>query len=67
MSYENEIRPQGKSNTQKRPKVTSYDSCHEHSIEHWVEVRHLVEGVQEENTGAQPRIIAPGRKPNNGT
>ena len=31
-----------------RPQVTSYDSGHEHSIEHWIEVRLMVEESAEE-------------------
>jgi len=32
----------------KKPHVTSYDSGYEHSIEHWIEVREMVEASAEE-------------------
>ena len=35
-----------------RPKVTSYDSGYEHSLEHWFETRTLFEEVEEENNSA---------------
>lgn len=31
-----------------KPKITSYDSGYEHSIEHWIEVRQMVEASAEE-------------------
>jgi hypothetical protein len=34
-----------------RPHITSYDTGFEHSLEHWTEVRHLVEEAEEETTG----------------
>lgn len=32
-----------------RPIVTSYDSCFEHSVEHWIELRRMVELQDEDN------------------
>ena len=48
MSYKNETEVQ--KTTAARPLVTSYDSGHEHSIEHWIEVRIMVEEFEEETT-----------------
>ena len=31
-----------------RPLVTSYDSGYEHSLEHWLDVQHLVEADEKE-------------------
>jgi hypothetical protein len=36
-----------------RPPVTSYDSGYEHSLEHWFEVRHLVD---EANGQSEPGL-----------
>lgn len=36
-----------------RPVPTSYDSPHEHSWEHWVQVRELVEEEDEEDCSAE--------------
>ena len=36
--------------TSAKPRVTSYDSGYEHSIEHWIEVRRMVEDSEEEVT-----------------
>ncbi len=49
MSYNYEIKDQRKA-TSAKPRVTSYDSGYEHSIEHWIEVRQLVEECAEEVT-----------------
>jgi hypothetical protein len=43
MLFNNEIKSRCKSTLAERPPVTSYDSCHEHSIEHCIELRILVE------------------------
>jgi hypothetical protein len=49
MSHNYEIkRPQ--ETTTAKPRVTSYDSGYEHSIEHWIEVRQMVEESAEEIT-----------------
>lgn len=37
-----------------RPLITSYDSGHEHSFEHYAEVRQLVEAAHEEFMRATP-------------
>jgi hypothetical protein len=31
------------------PVVTSYDSCYEHSVEHWIELRRMVELQNEDS------------------
>jgi hypothetical protein len=31
-----------------RPFVTSYDSGYEHSLEHWIDLQHRVEGADKE-------------------
>jgi len=36
--------------TTTKPRVTSYDSGYEHSIEHWIEVRQMVEESDEKIT-----------------
>ncbi len=46
MSYE--IKCPSYSTTAK-PKITSYDSGYEHSVEHWIEVRQMVEEESEEH------------------
>ena len=44
-----------------KPEVTTYDSGHEHSIEHWVEVRLMVEESEQEESGmSKPRALAAG-------
>jgi hypothetical protein len=58
MSRKNNTKPQSKT-TIARPQVTSYDSGHEHSIEHWIEVRLMVEEFEEETVSiAKPRALA---------
>jgi hypothetical protein len=47
MSQSNEIKLLHETKTGK-PQVTSYDSGHEHSIEHWFEVRLLMQFEDEE-------------------
>ena len=42
MFHNDVIKYQSKA-TNPRPMLTSYDSGYEHSIEHWIEVRQLVE------------------------
>ena len=42
MSYQNENELQSNGRNSKPP-VTSYDSGHEHSVEHWMEVQRMVE------------------------
>jgi len=37
-----------------RPRVTSYDSGYEHSLEHWLAVQQLVEGAEAEPESARP-------------
>jgi hypothetical protein len=57
MSYTNNTKPQSKTTTAK-PQVTSYDG-HEHSIEHWIELRMMVEEFEEETLLiATPRALA---------
>ena len=57
MSHKNNIEPQSKTTTV-RPQVTSYDG-HEHSIEHWVAVRLMVEEFEEETLLiTTPRALA---------
>jgi hypothetical protein len=49
MSHNTEIKyKNGNENT--RPQVSSYDSGYEHSYEHWIEVRQLVEDFEEQIT-----------------
>jgi hypothetical protein len=56
MSFMNEIKAQGKI-TNARPQVVSYDACHEHSIEHWIELRILVEESAHETIAiAEPAL-----------
>lgn len=38
--------------TASRPHVTSYDTGFEHSLEHWLEVQHLVGEASDESAGA---------------
>lgn len=38
--------------TTARPHVTTYDAGFEHSVEHWMEVRHLVEEAENESTSS---------------
>jgi hypothetical protein len=58
MSHKNNTKPQSKTTTV-RPQVTSYDSGHEHSIEHWIEVRVMVEEFEEETVViAKPQALA---------
>ena len=40
-----------------RPRVTSYDSAYEHSLEHWLEVKQLVEAA-DEDAGAEAPLSA---------
>jgi hypothetical protein len=40
-----------------RPRITSYDSGHEHSLEHWLELKELVE----EEFKAAPKPLAMGK------
>ena len=40
--------PQIASSSGDRPRVTSYDSGYEHSLEHWLAVRQLVEAAANE-------------------
>lgn len=49
MSHYTEIKHKN-GNTNTRPQVTSYDSGYEHSYEHWIEVRQLVEDSDEQIT-----------------
>lgn len=45
--------------TSTKPQLSSYDSGHEHSIEHWVEVRLMVDAAEEETDAiAKPRAFA---------
>lgn len=56
MSVINEIKSQGKIATA-RPHVISYDACHEHSIEHCIELRILVEESAHETIAiAEPKL-----------
>jgi hypothetical protein len=48
MTYNNEIQLQRKNASANRPQVTSYDSGYEHSIEHLMEVRLLMQESEEE-------------------
>lgn len=48
MSHNYEIILPGSSS--ERPEVTSYDSGSEYSLQHWVEVRRLVDESEEETT-----------------
>jgi hypothetical protein len=48
MSYENGINLPSQSRAAKRPNVTSYDSGHEHSYEHLMDVRRMVEEADRE-------------------
>ena len=41
-----------------RPRVTSYDSGYEHSLEHWFEVQQLVEAADEERSAPAPLAAA---------
>jgi hypothetical protein len=41
-----------------RPLVTSYDSGHEHSVEHWFEVRLLVLSEDEVTAPVEPLKMA---------
>jgi hypothetical protein len=43
-----EINSPGRADSPERPKITSYDACNEHSVEHWVDVRRLVEESEKE-------------------
>jgi hypothetical protein len=57
MSHTNNTESQSKTTTV-RPLVTSYDG-HEHSIEHWIELRMMVEEFEEETVlVATPRALA---------
>lgn len=47
MNHNQEIQSQSKP-VSARPRVTSYDSGHEYSIEHWNELRLMVEESAEE-------------------
>jgi hypothetical protein len=40
-----------RNHTAREPGVTSYDSSHEHSLEHWTEVQRLVDEADEEFEG----------------
>jgi hypothetical protein len=42
--------------TASRPVLTSYDSGVEHSVEHWAEVRKLVEAEDEDEVSAEQLI-----------
>ncbi len=46
MSRNNAIEHQSKMTA--RPEVTTYDCCYEHSYEHWIELRLVVEAADEE-------------------
>ena len=41
-----------------RPRVTSYDSGYEHSLEHWLEVKQLVEAAAAETAPKAPLLLA---------
>jgi hypothetical protein len=43
--------------SQKRPSVSSYDSGHEHSLEHLIELRQLVAEADEETDSPKLRAI----------
>lgn len=49
MSYQNELMPLRQELTAQRPAVTTYDSCFEHSVEHWIELRRMVELQNEDD------------------
>jgi hypothetical protein len=57
MFHNDEFTSQNQTAFAKRPQVISYDSGYEHSIEHLIEVRHLVEESAEETT-----VIAEARE-----
>jgi hypothetical protein len=59
MSHNYEINSPGNSISAERPKVTSYDACNEHSVEHWVDLRVLVEESEKET----PVIAKPPSEP----
>jgi len=41
-----------------RPRVTSYDSGYEHSLEHWLEVKQMVEAAAAETAPKTPLPLA---------
>ena len=56
MFDENDTKSQGKTAVGK-PQVTSYDSGYEHSFEHWIEVRRMVDAEEENILVAKPRAL----------
>ncbi len=46
MSKNNAIKYQRE--TTAKPEVTTYDCCYEHSYEHWIELRRVVDAADEE-------------------
>jgi len=53
MVSELETKPPIESPSTGRPLVTSYDSGYEHSLEHWLAVRQLVEAAEAEPAPAR--------------
>jgi hypothetical protein len=49
-----ELAPQAATPNRGRPRVTSYDSGYEHSLEHWLAVQQLVEAAEAEPESARP-------------
>jgi hypothetical protein len=47
MSFETRLRSHIQAASARRPEVTSYDSGYEHSMEHWIELRMMVEDIEE--------------------
>ena len=50
MSFNNAISSQNKTASAKKLMVTSYDLGHEHSVEHWIELRIMVDEVEEKTS-----------------
>jgi hypothetical protein len=45
-SDEMKSNPQNRTDAVGRPLLTSYDSGHEHSLDHWIELQHLVSDAE---------------------
>ena len=59
MIHNNQFKSQLHELRAERPVVTSYDSFQEHSFEHWIEVRRMVEQAQnEENVVTELKVFA---------
>jgi len=60
MTWEIALPPQEKTNTTSRPVLRSYDTGFEHSVEHFLSIRYMVEEADAEVLETQPETSLRG-------